>query len=394
MEAPLKIRLLGPMLVLLGNEPLPRMRSRKASWLLALLATRANQPVSREWVASTLWPDVDRVTAFANLRPVLCELRHALGEYGARIRTFDRNRIILDIEEADVDVAGFDAAIRVMDFQRAVELYRGPFLEGCNEEWVPQERMTRELECLHAFETLGERAMDKGDFERALILFNRAAGLDAWRDAPRRGQMQAFAAKGDVNAALHVYREFAHMLSANAAAQPDASTTELYWHLRSRARSGLNPVTAAKLSVAPGRPPCPLCGDVALTRIPEERLPFERIYCFGPYRFDPARLLLLQDEMPVRVGSRALDLLHLLVQRAGALVGKEELIHYCWPDAFVHENNLMVNIAALRRALQGTASPCILTVPGRGYRFVAPLRVESRSRIESRPSQVEVATLR
>src|SRR5690606_14882782 len=80
---------------------------------------------------------------------------------------------------------------------------------------------------------------------------------------------------------------------------------------------------------------------------------------------------------PLRVGSRALDLLQLLVSRAGEVVGKDELMSFAWPNTFVHESNLKVNIAALRRALPQTPSglSCIATVAGRGYRFVAPLRI-------------------
>ncbi|MDR6289553.1 putative ATPase/DNA-binding winged helix-turn-helix (wHTH) protein [Inquilinus ginsengisoli] len=102
-----------------------------------------------------------------------------------------------------------------------------------------------------------------------------------------------------------------------------------------------------------------------------------RIFCFGECRFIPDHQLLLHRETPVRVGSRALDLLHALVRRPGDVVRKDELIRFAWPNIFVHEANLKVNIAALRRALsQGqTGLNYIATVPGRGYRFVAPVRV-------------------
>lgn len=102
-----------------------------------------------------------------------------------------------------------------------------------------------------------------------------------------------------------------------------------------------------------------------------------KTYCFGDYRFVPDRQLLMLGDKPLRVGARALDLLHLLVINAGEVVGKEQLTRFVWPDTFVHEGNLKVNIAALRRALAQDASglSCIATVSGRGYRFVAPLRV-------------------
>ncbi|EGX99470.1 transcriptional regulator [Nitrospirillum viridazoti Y2] len=100
-------------------------------------------------------------------------------------------------------------------------------------------------------------------------------------------------------------------------------------------------------------------------------------YCFANCRFTPARQSLLCGDVPVRVGSRAMDLLHALVCRPGEVVDKDELFHAAWPNLFVVESNLKVNIAALRRALRanGIDVPCIATVPGRGYRFVAPLSV-------------------
>src|SRR5262245_50556602 len=103
----------------------------------------------------------------------------------------------------------------------------------------------------------------------------------------------------------------------------------------------------------------------------------EKFYCFGEYRFFPDRQLLLRGDSPVRIGARALDLLHLLVVRAGEVVSKEQLIGFTWPNTFVHDDNLKVNIAALRRAIPQTFSdlPYIATVPRRGYRFVAPVRV-------------------
>jgi predicted ATPase/DNA-binding winged helix-turn-helix (wHTH) protein len=105
------------------------------------------------------------------------------------------------------------------------------------------------------------------------------------------------------------------------------------------------------------------------------------VYSFGDYRLIPARQLLLRGSCPVRVGTRALDLLRLLVERQGELVSKEQLIGHAWPDTFVHESNLKVNIAALRRTLlQGRSElPFIATIPGRGYRFVTPVRVETEA---------------
>jgi predicted ATPase/DNA-binding winged helix-turn-helix (wHTH) protein len=107
--------------------------------------------------------------------------------------------------------------------------------------------------------------------------------------------------------------------------------------------------------------------------------PAERTFSFGPFQLIPARQLLLRDGTPIAIGSRALDLLTTLVQRRGDLVGKNELMIAAWPDTFVHECNLKVNICSLRRALGDTQKvpEYVATVPGRGYRFVAEVSIST-----------------
>lgn len=96
---------------------------------------------------------------------------------------------------------------------------------------------------------------------------------------------------------------------------------------------------------------------------------------FSPFQLFPERRLLLESGKPVRLGSRALAILVALVESAGQLVRKEELIARTWPDTFVEDANLRVHVAALRKALgdgQGGARYLVNT-SGRGYTFVAPL---------------------
>jgi DNA-binding winged helix-turn-helix (wHTH) protein len=78
---------------------------------------------------------------------------------------------------------------------------------------------------------------------------------------------------------------------------------------------------------------------------------------------------------PVAVGSRALDVLTVLADRQGALLSKEEIMAAAWPRTVVEDNNLAVQISALRRILDRdrVEGSCIRTVPGRGYCFVAPV---------------------
>lgn len=123
--------------------------------------------------------------------------------------------------------------------------------------------------------------------------------------------------------------------------------------------------------ISGGRPP-------AVREVPTRMEPKEGesslAYEFGDFRFVPARQMLLRRGQPVRLGARALDLLHALVERPGELLDKSTLMRRAWPDTFVHDANLKVNMASVRRALSvpGETSP-VATVTGRGYRFVAPV---------------------
>src|SRR5713226_5058944 len=97
------------------------------------------------------------------------------------------------------------------------------------------------------------------------------------------------------------------------------------------------------------------------------------IYEFGPYRLDSAQLLLFRGGQLISLAPKAAEILAVLVQNHGQLVEKEELMKAVWPDTFVEEANLTVNISALRKLFQDQGHPggFIETVPRRGYRFVA-----------------------
>jgi len=94
---------------------------------------------------------------------------------------------------------------------------------------------------------------------------------------------------------------------------------------------------------------------------------------FGRFRLLPHRRELRADGIAVELGSRAFDVLMVLTEARGALVTKDEIMARVWPDTVVEENNLVVQISALRRAL-GEDRDFIRTVSGRGYRFIAEIR--------------------
>jgi predicted ATPase/DNA-binding winged helix-turn-helix (wHTH) protein len=107
-------------------------------------------------------------------------------------------------------------------------------------------------------------------------------------------------------------------------------------------------------------------------------------FVFGPFRLEVARRELLAHGVPVTLGQRAFDVLLLLVSRHGQLVTKDELMAEVWPGIVVEENNLQVHVSALRKMLgaAGDGERYLLTVAGRGYRFVAPVERDSAPSIK------------
>ena len=117
------------------------------------------------------------------------------------------------------------------------------------------------------------------------------------------------------------------------------------------------------------------------------------IFLFAGFRLDRRGGSLFQcgeDGVltPVPIGPRALDVLGVLVARAGDLVSRDEIIAAAWPEAVVNDNNLNMQIAAIRRVLDDDeAMPsCIQTIPRRGYRFVSPV---TRAGPPARPLPVQ-----
>lgn len=91
---------------------------------------------------------------------------------------------------------------------------------------------------------------------------------------------------------------------------------------------------------------------------------------FGRFLLVPSARLLLRQGSPITLGSRAFDLLVVLVRASGKLVSKDEIVRHVWPTTTVDESNLRFQVASLRRAL-GQDRDLVKTIPGRGYFFAA-----------------------
>ena len=119
----------------------------------------------------------------------------------------------------------------------------------------------------------------------------------------------------------------------------------------------------------------------------------KRIYGFGPFQIDLDRYLLMRDGKLVPLSPKVFETLIFLIENRGSVVKKDDIMSRVWPDTFVEESNLAQNIFLLRKALgeEKTEHRYIITIPGVGYRFVAPV-VESFSHPSNKTLAPEAAT--
>src|SRR5262249_45508723 len=117
------------------------------------------------------------------------------------------------------------------------------------------------------------------------------------------------------------------------------------------------------------------------------------IYLLGPFRLDAEAAILFRGAEPVALGRRAVALLSVLVERPGIPVSKDALIEATWPGLTVEENNLTVQISALRRVFgeEPGGEQWIETLQRRGYRFVGPVTVEDRGGIATAAPVADLA---
>ena len=218
---------------------------------MALLALQNGKAVEREWLVERLWPESD--AGALSLRQSLWDLRRALGPEAQRLEATSPRTLRLDVVGVDVDVLAFDQAIRRSDtdsLQRAVTLYRGPLLEGCDEPWAYAERQERSRAFLSALTSLSERAEALGDHRAAAEHLRRALAEEPLREEAVRSLMRAREASGDPAGAMEAYQEFRRALQRHdPRRQPAPETVQL----ASRVRERLRATVPSALPPLPGR---------------------------------------------------------------------------------------------------------------------------------------------
>jgi len=135
--------------------------------------------------------------------------------------------------------------------------------------------------------------------------------------------------------------------------------------------------------------------DIFLTNFLREEMMAGIVYAFGPFRFEAEGRLLLRKGRVLAIPPKVADTLLFLVQHAGRVIEKDELLKRIWPDAFIEEGSLTRTISILRKTLGNgkQGQEYIATISKRGYRFVAKVRQTARDETAPKVDKVMLAVL-
>ncbi|MBN1657401.1 MAG: AAA family ATPase [Anaerolineae bacterium] len=294
--AKLQLFLLGPPRLERDGEPL-QFDTRKIMALVAYLAVSdvpaGTAHVTRDSLLALLWPELEPARARAVLRRNLSLLRAALdGEW----LVADRHSLSTDpAADFGLDVHEFNALLSACEahghardqvcaeclalLDRAVELYRGDFLEGFGlrdsvafDDWQFFQAEELRTALASALERLVRGHTEMGDPELALPYARRWLALDSLHESAHRWLIRLYAATGQRSAALRQYDECVRILDEEMGVPPSTETTDLYKEVRAALPPGLAPSEEALLRGGVPRPALDSSGDVALLpRVGQER---------------------------------------------------------------------------------------------------------------------------
>lgn len=257
----LDLRLFGTFDVRVQGQPMPSLRYRKDQWLLALLALRHDREVSRDWLAETFWPDNEESQGKFYLRKSLSSLRNVLGPEAHRLQSPTLRTVRLELKGAFADFLVLDTAVvrprteanyeaRLLE---AVDLYKGPLLPDCQEEWMALEREARTQSYLKALEILAEHALTRGETPAATRWLRRAITAEPYRESAACSLMQALADSGDRASVQQVYQELRLRLRQDLNTAPAPETEALYERLSLRDLQAPSPTTVLDTWTEPSR---------------------------------------------------------------------------------------------------------------------------------------------
>ena len=258
----MRIRLLGGFSLEHEGGALPPLPTRTARSLLAFLLIHRDQPLSRERLAGTFWPDLPEARARRRLSHALWQLQQVLIEIEGTTRFVNVGADSVAFnEEADfwLDVDEFEelASGSLGEMRRAIELYRGDFLAGAYDDWllIDQQRLRR----LYAevLRRITDAHKGAGELGTALIYARRLVAHDPLAEEAQREVMRLSFLLGEFNNAIQQYEFCVSILEEELGARPAAETTALYEMIVAQRAKGDRPFVpdARSLLFRPGAVP-------------------------------------------------------------------------------------------------------------------------------------------
>lgn len=242
------------MRLVFDGQPWKLSRSRQTLPVLAHLLVHRCEPVARESLAFTLWPDEDEESALASLRRYLYQLQKALP------RAVGEPWLLVDSESARwnpaasywLDINEFEGCCSDdAGLGKAVELYTGDLLESVYDDWVVAERERLRSGCRAALSALVAQCRDRREHSRAIAYAQRLLALDPWREDVVRQLMSLHYDSGNGAGALAAYERFSQELRREMDVEPMPETAVIRELI---ARNAPLPSVPKREDLSPKRP--------------------------------------------------------------------------------------------------------------------------------------------
>jgi DNA-binding SARP family transcriptional activator len=233
----LRLELLGDFLIRSADGSLATIGAKKSQALLAYLALKPGQHVSREKLAGLLWSSTGPDQARQSLRQTLSTVRKELSQIAPKQKTLIEDGDLLSLDSSvTCDAAEMEALIAAgteAGIAQALDLYRGDFLDGfyINEERFDQfvigERDRLHRLALRAHAQMVELQSRSGRLDEAIATAQRSLRLDILQEPMHRTLMRLYLQSGDLVEALQQYEHCAKVLKRELSIEPDAETKAL-----------------------------------------------------------------------------------------------------------------------------------------------------------------------
>lgn len=325
----LRLQLLGDYQIHDDSGALVTLSAKKSQALLAYLAVKPSQRVSRDKMANLLWSSTGPEQARQSLRQLLSTLRKELSTISPEEKLLIEESDFLGVDGSVIvaDVAEFEALLATGTEEalaHAVTLYRGDFLDGFTiteerfDQWVLGERDRLRRAALRAHSYLIELQSKRDGVDDAISTAQSALRIDPIQEAMCRTLMRLYMQSGDLAAALQQYDSCARTLKRELGVEPDAETRALQQQI-AQLRAKRAPSQQADAGAADTRKTVLVVEDNALNRELTNAVlrsagynvvsaidGAEALMAFGRERID---LMLLDIDLPFIDGHKVLEAL-------------------------------------------------------------------------------------